>query len=121
MTDRITLRGVAAHGRHGVLPEERARGQRFVVDATLAVDTRPAAASDSLADAVDYAALAVALVQVVEGEPVDLIETLAQRLAGVCLADPRVTEVELTVRKPEAPIAVTFDEVAVTIVRRQAQ
>jgi dihydroneopterin aldolase len=121
MTDRITLRGVEATGRHGVLPEERTHGQRFVVDATLSIDTRAAAASDDLADTVDYAALARALVAAVEGEPVDLIETLAQRLADVCLADPRVTEVELTVRKPDAPIPVRFQDVAVTIVRRQAQ
>ena len=116
-SDRIALRGVRAHGRHGVLPEERENGQEFVVDAVLKLDTRMAAASDDLADTVDYGSLAQRLADVVTGEPCDLIETLAHRLAEVCLADPRVFEVEVTVHKPQAPIAVPFDDVAVTVVR----
>lgn len=116
-SDRITLTGVRAFGRHGVLPEEREQGQEFVVDAVLRLDTRPAAASDALTDTVDYGALAQRLADVVGGAPVDLIETLAGRLADVCLADPRVFEVEVTVHKPSAPIAVPFADVSVTVVR----
>ena len=115
--DTITLTGLRVWGRHGVLPEERRDGQDFVVDVVLSVDTRPAAASDDLADTVDYATLADRLAAVVAGEPVDLIETLASRLAEVCLADERVISARVTVRKPAAPIPHAFSDVAVTVVR----
>ena len=115
--DTITLTGLRVWGRHGVLPEERRDGQDFVVDVSLSVDTRPAAASDDLADTVDYAVLADRLAAVVAGEPVDLIETLAGRLAEVCLADDRVISTTVTVRKPAAPIPHAFADVAVTVVR----
>lgn len=117
MTDRIRLTGLQARGHHGVLPHEREQGQDFAVDAVLSVDTRAAAASDDLADTVDYGALALALVAVVEGPPVDLIETLASRLADVCLLDERVISVEVTVHKPQAPVDVPFADIAVTVVR----
>lgn len=119
MNDRIALRGLRVRGRHGVLADERRDGQVFVVDAVLAVDTRPAAASDDLALTVDYAALAQRLADVVAGEPVDLLETLAARLAAVCLAEALVAEVELTVHKPEAPVGLPFGDVSVTVVRRR--
>ncbi len=119
MTDRIALRGLRAVGHHGVYAEERANGQPFVVDVVLEVDTRAAAASDDVTDTVHYGELAVRVVAVVEGEPVNLIETLAQRIADVCLDDDRVAAVEVTVHKPEAPVGVEFSDVAVSIVRRR--
>jgi dihydroneopterin aldolase len=100
-----------------VLREEREHGQDFVVDAVLSVDTRPAAASDDLADTVDYGELASRLAAVVAGEPFDLLETLAERLAIVCLSHPSVFEVEVTVHKPDAPIPLAFQDVSVTVVR----
>ncbi|MFD9942063.1 dihydroneopterin aldolase [Nonomuraea sp. NPDC059022] len=115
--DRITLKGLRARGRHGVLPAERELGQEFVVDATLFLDTAPAAAGDDLRLTVHYGELAEALVKVVEGEPVELIETLAQRLADVCLASELVTRAEVSVHKPAAPIPLPFDDVVVTIER----
>ena len=121
MTDRITLRGLVARGRHGVLPEERRDGQEFVVDAALELDLRGAAATDDLARTVHYGELAVALADVVRGEPVELIETLAERLAQVCVADPRVEAVEVTVHKPAAPIPESFRDVAVTVRRTRAE
>lgn len=117
MTDRIVLRGLRAVGHHGVYPEERAAGQPFVVDVTLEVDTTAAAASDDVADTVHYGVLAQRVVAVVTGEPVNLLETLAQRIADVCLAEPLVDAAEVTVHKPEAPVGVPFDDVAVTVVR----
>ncbi|WP_327093311.1 dihydroneopterin aldolase [Nonomuraea sp. NBC_01738] len=119
-TDRIVLKGLRARGRHGVLPAERELGQEFVVDATLFLDTRPAAAGDDLTKTVHYGELAEALVKVVEGEPVDLIETLAQRLADVCLESPLVSAARVSVHKPAAPIPLPFDDVVVTIERRRA-
>jgi 7,8-dihydroneopterin aldolase/epimerase/oxygenase len=115
--DRITLRGLRVRGRHGVLPAERELGQEFVVDATLWLDTAPAAARDDVAATVHYGTLAEKLAAVVAGEPVELIETLVARLAEVCLADERVARTEVTVHKPAAPITVPFADVAVTIVR----
>src|SRR5947208_7071808 len=90
VTDRIELVGLRGFGHHGVLPQERQDGQTFVLDVGLEVDTRTAARSDDLADTIDYAELADKLVAMVAGEPVDLIETLAARLADVALADGRV-------------------------------
>jgi 7,8-dihydroneopterin aldolase/epimerase/oxygenase len=115
--DRIELRGLRARGRHGCLPAERELGQEFVVDVELGLDTRPAAAGDDLSRTVDYGSLAGRLVAVVEGEPVNLIETLADRLAGVCLEEAPVAEVEVTVHKPSAPVPHPFTDVAVKIRR----
>ena len=117
MTDRLELTGLRVRGHHGVLPQERTDGQDFVVDAVLRLDTRAAAASDSLADTVDYGLLADRLAEVVAGEPCDLLETLAARLAEVCLSHPLVFEVEVTVHKPRAPIPLAFQDVSVTVVR----
>jgi dihydroneopterin aldolase len=117
MSDRIELLGLRVRGRHGVLPEERRDGQMFGVDVSLEVDTRAAAASDLLADTVDYSAIAHKLAEVVAGEPVALIETLAQRLADVCLADARVLAVDVTVHKAEAPVGLPVDDVIVRVRR----
>ena len=115
--DLISLTGLRVFGRHGVLPEERRDGQDFVVDAVLTVDTRAAAAADDLAATVDYGVLAARLAEVVAGEPVQLIETLAARLAEVCCADARVISAKVTVHKPSAPLPLAFGDVSVTVVR----
>ena len=98
--DRIVLRGLRAHGHHGVYPEERESGQPFVVDVVLGLDLAGAARSDEVADTVHYGELAQQVVAIVEGAPVNLLETLAARVAEVCLAHPLVEEVEVTVHKP---------------------
>lgn len=118
--DLITLTGLEAIGHHGVFDHERAEGQRFVVDVRLSLDTGPAARTDDLSATVDYGSLAQRVHDVVAGEPVNLIETLAERIATVCLADPSIGWVQVTVHKPDAPIAVAFDDVAVTIERSNA-
>jgi dihydroneopterin aldolase len=120
VSDRIEIRGLRVRGHHGVLPEERRDGQEFVIDVALTVDTRPAAASDDLAQTVDYADLARRLAEVVSGEPVDLVETLAQRLADVCLSDGRVAATEVRVHKPQAPVGLPVEDVVVTISRSRA-
>ena len=118
-TDRVILTGLRAVGHHGVFEFERREGQEFVVDVVLEVDTRPAAASDSLRDTVNYADVAEAVHARITGEPVDLIETLAQLIADECLRDARVARVHVTVHKPSAPVPVAFSDIAVTIVRDQ--
>jgi dihydroneopterin aldolase len=117
VTDTITVRGIRGTGRHGVFDHERAIGQVFVVDVTLTLDTSTAARSDALADTVDYGQLASDVHDLIEGEPVDLIETLAERIARACLARGAVQQVDVTVHKPQAPIAVPFDDVEVRITR----
>lgn len=119
-TDRLAVRGIEAYGHHGVFDFERREGQRFTVDLVLGMDTRPAARSDDLQDTVDYGTLVAAVKEAVETDPVDLIETLAQRIADVCLNDSRVQWTEVTVHKPEAPIEATFTDVALTITRSRS-
>jgi 7,8-dihydroneopterin aldolase/epimerase/oxygenase len=120
MRDRIALTGLRARGYHGVYEFERASGQEFVVDAVLELDLSPAAASDQLADTVDYGALAARLVALVTGAPVNLIETLADRLASICLDDNRVAAATVTVHKPQAPIRHEFTDVTVTVRRERS-
>ncbi|MFE6778175.1 dihydroneopterin aldolase [Streptomyces sp. NPDC057702] len=115
--DRVALRGLRARGHHGVFPEEREKGQTFVVDLVLGLDTRPAAADDDLTKTVHYGVVAEQVVAEVAGEPVDLIETLAERIAQRCLEHAVVREVEVVVHKPQAPITVPFDDVTITITR----
>jgi 7,8-dihydroneopterin aldolase/epimerase/oxygenase len=120
VADLITLRGLAARGRHGWHDEERQHGQLFQIDVILELDTAKAAATDDLADTVDYGALARQVIALVEGESVRLIETLAERVANLCLISPLVQHAEVTVHKPEAPLTVPFDDVAVTIRRSRS-
>lgn len=119
-SDRITLTGLRAYGRHGVFDFERADGQDFVVDVTLELDLAPAASTDDVTETVHYGELADRLVAIVVGPPVALIETLADRLAAACLDDVRVAAATVTVHKPTAPIAHSFTDVAVTIRRTRS-
>ncbi|MEV6600510.1 dihydroneopterin aldolase [Actinoplanes sp. NPDC051346] len=117
MKDRISLRGLRVRGYHGVFDFERRDGQDFVIDVDLELDLAPAAASDHVDDTVHYGELAERLAEVVAGEPVNLIETLADRLATLCLDDDRVAAATVTVHKPQAPIPQEFADVAVTLRR----
>jgi len=118
--DRLAVLGIEAMGHHGVFDFERRDGQLFKVDLVLVFDARPAARSDDLQDTVDYGSLVAAVKKAVESDPVDLIETLAERIANVCLDDPRVQWTEVTVHKPDAPIEATFSDVALTITRSRS-
>lgn len=118
--DQIRLSGLSARGYHGVLPFERTEGQLFTADVTLDLGERGtavASVTDAVKDAVDYSEVARAVVAVIEGEPVSLIETLAARVGEAVLAFPRVTAVEVTIHKPQAPLDVAFEDVSVTIHR----
>lgn len=115
--DEITLTGLRVFGRHGVYAEERRVGQHFVVDATLYLSTNAAAASDDVRDTVHYGEAAEKIAAIVGGEPVNLLETLAQRIADALLAYEGVGIVAVTVHKPDAPIDLQFADVSVTIRR----
>jgi len=118
VSDRITLRGMRFMGRHGVAPEERAEAQPFEVDLVLRLDLSRAAASDELADTVDYAAVFVLARRIVEGRSFHLLEALAAAIADGVLATFPVDEVEARVRKPKAPLPGAFETVEVRV-RRQ--
>ncbi|MFJ2543488.1 dihydroneopterin aldolase [Microbacterium sp. NPDC087589] len=115
--DEIVLTGLTVFGRHGVYDHERENGQEFTIDLRLRMPLSDAAMSDDVADTVHYGELAEQVATVVAGEPVNLIETLAERIADVALADSRVHAVTVTVHKPHAPISLTFSDVAVTVHR----
>jgi|SRR5680860_57605 len=115
--DRLSVSGITVHGHHGVFDFERREGQEFVIDLVLEMDTRPAAKNDDLRETVDYGTLVDEVRSAVANDPVDLIETLAQRIADLCLHHAEVEAVEVTVHKPHAPIQATFDDVALTITR----
>ena len=115
--DEIALTGLTVFGRHGVYDHEREHGQEFTIDLRLSMSLAQAASSDDVADTVHYGELAEKVAAVVAGEPVDLIETLASRIADVALDDRRVQFATVTVHKPHAPIPLTFSDVAVTLRR----
>lgn len=119
LVDRIEVRGLRAFGRHGVLPEERERGQVFVVDVTLELDLTAAQRSDDLADTVHYGLLTERLAVAVRDTRFALLEALAGHLADLALNEPRVLAATVRVAKPAAPIGADLAEVAV-VLRRPA-
>lgn len=119
--DEITLTGLRVFGRHGVYESERRDGQYFIVDATLHVSTTTAAASDDVVDTVHYGEAAEQIAAIIAGEPVNLLETLAQRIADALLRYDGVRMVTVTVHKPEAPIPLQFSDVSVTIRRSRPE
>lgn len=119
-TDKIFLKGLAFYGHHGVSPHEKALGQRFIVDVTLDCDARPAGLSDDLSDAVDYIPAYEIVKAVVEGESKDLIESVAEEIAGQILANLDVSAVSVTIKKPEVAIeGSVLSYAGVEIYRRQ--
>ena len=117
MTDELSVTGIECFAHHGVFDFERREGQVFVVDLVIGIDTRSAAASDDLAETVNYGTLVADVKAAVERDPVDLIETVAQRITDVCLLDTRVEWARVTLHKPDAPIDATYSDVALTITR----
>lgn len=116
-SDRIDLTGIRGYGFHGVFEEERSAGQEFLVDLAIYCDLRQAGRADDLASTIDYGELATDVHQIIEGEAVNLIETLAERIANQVLTYELVESVSVTVHKPAAPITVPFTDVSVTISR----
>lgn len=119
-TDTIRLTGLRVFAHHGVLDFERQNGQEFVIDLEIVVDLAPAAASDNVARTIHYGELAEAVARVVQGDPVNLIETVAERVAGVALGYQRARAVTVTIHKPTAPITVPFADVSVTMTRSRS-
>lgn len=118
--DRITLTGVTAVGYHGVFDFERRDGQPFVVDAVLHTDFTKAAETDDLQHTAHYGEVAELITRHIEGEPLNLIEGLAVRIAEGILANYSVAAVDVTVHKPKAPIEVPFGDVTVSVHRERS-
>ena len=118
--DEITLTGLRATAFHGVFDQERRTGQVFIVDATVYLDLSSAARTDELSKTIHYGELAEQIVSAVETNPVDLIETVAERVATIVLAHDAAVSAKVTIHKPSAPITVPFDDVSVTITRHRA-
>ncbi len=122
MTDRLHLHRLSFFGRHGVLPEERVLGQRFVVSLTLSSDLSRAGRTDSLAESVDYARVAETARRIVEGPSVQLIETLAENIAAALGAEfPSLESATVRVLKPHPPVPFVFEGVEVEITREFAR
>jgi dihydroneopterin aldolase len=119
MTDRITLRGMQFHGRHGVSSEERAEAQPIEVDLALRLDLSRPARTDDLADTINYVSLFDLVHEIVEGRSFKLLEALGGAIADSVLAAHPVDDVEVRVRKPRAPLPGAFDTVEVRIRRRR--
>ncbi|MGO3146105.1 MAG: dihydropteroate synthase [Leucobacter sp.] len=117
--DHIRLTGLEVFAHHGVFDFERKNGQKFLVDAEVQVDLHAAARGDDLASTVHYGELADAIVYAVSNDPVDLIETVAERVAEVALSFDAVTEARVTIHKPDAPIDAEFADVSVSVVRHR--
>lgn len=118
--DRITLTGVTAVGYHGVFDFERRDGQPFVVDAVLYTDFTKAAETDDLQYTAHYGEVAELITKYIEGEPLNLIEGLAVRIAEGILENYNVAAVDVTVHKPKAPIEVPFGDVTVSVHRERS-
>ena len=121
-TDTISLTGVTLYGYHGVRPEERTLGQRFVVDIDLAADLRDAAATDALEATVNYSEVYRLVAEIVEGEPVNLLETVGERIIrSVFDRFPEIEHARVRIAKPGVAIAGSvLREASVTISRTRA-
>lgn len=116
--DSIRLRRIVGYGYHGVLPEEKRLGQRFVANITLYLDTKDAAASDQVESTVNYAAVYQDVLEILTGPSKNLIETVAENIAAVLLDRyPRVQGTTVDLEKPSAPIPGAFESVSVRIER----
>lgn len=111
----IGLTGISARGNHGVFDHERRDGQEFRADVRMLVTLDPSA--DDLTATVDYGEVARVVATHLGGDPVNLIETLAARIADAVMAFGPVEAAEVVVHKPQAPVGVPFTDVAVTVIR----
>ncbi len=116
MTQKIEIKGLRVFGHHGVLDHERAEGQYFVIDAKVWIDDERASTTDDISNTASYAEIAQLIASNVNSNPVNLLETLSQRLANevIFAASPWAKKVKITVSKPDAPIELYFDTVSVT-------
>ncbi|MEN9603551.1 MAG: hypothetical protein RLZZ06_750 [Actinomycetota bacterium] len=120
MAHKIKIKGLRVYAHHGVFDFERQNGQDFYIDVTIWVAGK-STVTDDLAHTVHYGDLAKALVEAAKNQPVDLLETLAQRLLDLTLnfgggsLSGLIKKAKITVHKPNAPIPYDFEDVSVTL------
>jgi dihydroneopterin aldolase len=114
VSDVIRITGLTLHGFHGVFEDEKRDGQTFVVDVAIELDGQRAGTTDTLEHTVNYSLVVDAIATVVTGDSVDLIETLAYRVGDVVLAFDGVGAVDVTVHKPNAPVAHPVTDISFT-------
>lgn len=115
--DKILLSGMQFYGRHGVFPEEKAMGQKFIFDVELTLDLRKAGETDDVNHTINYADIYAAVKNIVTQKNFNLIEALAETVAQEILANYRIDQVRVNVRKPHAPISGIFDYMGCEIIR----
>ena len=116
--DYIEIKNLEVYANHGVLAEEKKLGQKFYIDAKLYVDVLNAAASDDVENSVNYAEVTEVIQKVFKSKSTNLIETAAQSLAGILLARfTKIDRIDMTVKKPSAPVDAHFDYMSVNITR----
>ncbi|KAL3623466.1 hypothetical protein CASFOL_032282 [Castilleja foliolosa] len=119
--DKLVLRGLKFHGYHGVKPEERKLGQKFLIDVDAWMDLREAGNSDSLTDTISYTAIYSIVKDVVEGAPHNLLESVAQQIATAVLSKyTQVSAVRIQVGKPHVAVLGQVDYLGVEIVRHRS-
>lgn len=120
--DEIHIEGLEVYAHHGVYPQEKEKGQTFVVNAVLHTDIRRAGSTDELAHSADYGAVCHFITDWMQGRVCNLLETVAEGLArAILLSFGQVREIDLEIRKPEAPIGLPFGCVSVRIHRKWAR
>lgn len=117
MSDLIEIHGIAGFGYHGLFDHERANGQSFKVDVILELKNRKASKSDAIEDAVDYSEVINRVHALINGDPVNLIERLAQLIANDLLKKFPLKSVEVVVHKANAPVGFPVGDIAVRIKR----
>ncbi|CAK9160858.1 unnamed protein product [Ilex paraguariensis] len=116
--DKLVLRGLKFHGYHGVKPEERKLGQKFLIDIDAWMDLRAAGKSDCLSDTVSYTQIYRIVKDVVEGPPQNLLESVAELIASTTLANhPQISTVRVQVGKPHVAVQGPVDYLGIEIVR----
>lgn len=116
--DFISIKNLEVFSKHGVFDEENRIGQKYAIDANLYIDTRVAGVSDDIAKSVDYGRVCHYMSAFMKGHTYKIIETAAERLAEEILIEfPEISKVDLTVKKPWAPIGLPLEEVSVSIIR----
>ena len=118
--DKIIMDNMAFYGYHGVLPEEKALGQKFFVDACLYLSLRQAGETDDLNFTVNYGKVYETIREIVTNERFDLLEALAERICSAILSSyPAVRKIKVRIKKPEAPVSGIFDYFGVEIERKK--
>ncbi|XP_012074278.1 dihydroneopterin aldolase 2 [Jatropha curcas] len=119
--DKLILRGLKFHGFHGVKPEERTLGQKFLIDVDAWMDLREAGKTDRLSDTISYTEIYRIVKEVVEGAPHNLLESVAHKIASTTLTKyPQISAVRVKVGKPHVAVHGPLDYLGVEILRRRS-